>query len=204
MHGLSVNALVVDHLWIVERFRGVYWRNAPRGADLKAAGVLGLVEAAQRFDPARGMRFSTYAWNWVKGHMLSEIRRSHVVAVPEHTARRACKDGESVIDVVEFSGDADHQPETKERRFRGKAPHLSINVEDGASQERAADRAMRLRALGEAVARLDNKMHRHVMHRTLSGRSIEQIARAMKLSEERVRLWIREAQALLAEELCEE
>jgi len=207
MHGLSANSLVVDHLWIVERFEAQYQQSAPH-ADLRAAGALGLVEAAQRFEPERGLRFSTYAWNWVKGHVLSELRRAHVVPVPEHTARKACKDGEPVSKVViSFEHQAflkKSSDYTGERFVASRLMALAAQTSHAPTQESAADRGMRLRALGDAVARLDNKMHRHVMNRTLSGRSIEQIARAMKLSEERVRLWLREAQALLAEELSEE
>ncbi len=37
--------------------------------ELISAGYLGLVEAANRFDPERGFRFSTYALVWAKGAM---------------------------------------------------------------------------------------------------------------------------------------
>jgi len=37
--------------------------------ELLSAGYLGLVEAANRFDPERGFRFATYALVWAKGAM---------------------------------------------------------------------------------------------------------------------------------------
>jgi RNA polymerase sigma factor (sigma-70 family) len=163
MHGLPPNALVEKHLWIVDRFASTYARAAPN-ADLKAAGALGLVEAAQRFKPRKGVQFSTYAWNWVKGAVLSELRRCHVVPVPEHTARAAHKAGEPVRGVVVFNA-----PEPGESD----------------AQEERADQAMRSRALHLAISRLPPKQ-RQVISRTLAGRTIEQIARGMRLTETRV------------------
>lgn len=163
MDGLPPNALVEKHLWIVDRFAAKYRGTMPHG-DMKAAGMLGLVEAAQRFRPRKGAAFSTYAWNWVKGHVLSELRRCHVVAVPEHTARDANRRGESLRGVVVF------------------------DVPDpggGDEQESEADKSMRLRALHDAVEALPRDQ-RHVVNRTLAGRRVDQIAKGMGLTEERV------------------
>jgi Sigma-70 region 2 len=40
---------------------------------VKTAGIDGLVEAATRFDPSRGVRFSTYAWPRVRGAILNYL-----------------------------------------------------------------------------------------------------------------------------------
>jgi len=58
-------ALVVNNLRLVPYFLGK--RNAARSDfdDLVAAGYLGLIAAAKRFDPSRGYRFSTYAQSWI-------------------------------------------------------------------------------------------------------------------------------------------
>jgi len=42
--------------------------------DLIDAGALGLMDAADKFDPSRGVRFSTYAEYRIRGAMLDEIR----------------------------------------------------------------------------------------------------------------------------------
>lgn len=42
-------------------------------ADLEAAGRLALLEALQRFDASRGVKFTTYAYNSVRGAMLAEM-----------------------------------------------------------------------------------------------------------------------------------
>jgi RNA polymerase sigma factor for flagellar operon FliA len=51
----------------------------PAGIDLEnleAAGVLGLVEAANRFEPRRGVRFETFAYSRIRGAILDELRRN--------------------------------------------------------------------------------------------------------------------------------
>ena len=42
--------------------------------DLIGAGVLGLLDAANKFDPARGVRFKTYAEMRIRGAMLDSLR----------------------------------------------------------------------------------------------------------------------------------
>jgi len=187
MHGLPPNALVEKHLWIVDKFAATYKNKAPH-ADLKAAGRLGLVEAAQRFRPRKGAAFSTYAWNWVKGHILSELRRSHVVPVPEHTARAANKRGASIRGVVKFMGG--------DKAFDLPDPEPE---KDGAHQlERDVDRSMRRRAVHYAVEGLENPQQRHVINRTLAGRTVAQIALGMGLTEARVEEILEQAREQLS------
>lgn len=192
MHGLPRTSLVLDHLWIVDKFVVQYSRLVPRGvgADLAAAGRLGLVEAAERFDPRRRLRFSTYAWTWVKGAVLAELRRCHVVPVAEWTARKDKREGKAPRVVVVFGALDDGGP--------ASAPG---EVDD---QEATSDRSMRLRGLQLAATRLDDPNHRRVIEGTLRGRTPEQIALTMGLGDERVRQLLKEATALLAEDMWDE
>ncbi|MDR4508552.1 MAG: FliA/WhiG family RNA polymerase sigma factor [Candidatus Brocadiaceae bacterium] len=43
--------------------------------DLISAGIIGLMEAAERFDPDRGFKFKTFAEFRIRGAMLDELRR---------------------------------------------------------------------------------------------------------------------------------
>jgi RNA polymerase sigma factor for flagellar operon FliA len=58
--------------------------------DLWSVGALGLLEAARRFDPARDIRFESFAEHRVKGAMLDELRRM------DHLPRRLRSDVEGV------------------------------------------------------------------------------------------------------------
>lgn len=49
--------------------------------DLVQEGVLGLIKAAERFDPERGNRFITYAYWWIRQTI------SNFVALHSHTVR---------------------------------------------------------------------------------------------------------------------
>jgi RNA polymerase sigma factor (sigma-70 family) len=187
MHGLPQTALAHQHVWIAEKIAARYVHVAPT-ADLRAAGALGLAEAASRFQPRRGLRFSTYAWPWVKGAVLAELRRNHVVPVAEWTARKDSREGRSPRVVVVFGAlDTD----------KGGAT-------DDADQEEAADRDMRLRGVRIAVSRLADPGHRRVIEATLEGRTPEQIGEDLGLCEERVRQLLREATNEIRTELWDD
>lgn len=54
--------------------------------DLVAFGFGGLLEAQRRFDPARGIRFQTYAYHRVRGAMLDGVRK--MTDVPRRAHQR--------------------------------------------------------------------------------------------------------------------
>lgn len=68
---------VLDHLDIVKIIASriharIHW--AVDLADLVHTGILGLIDAARKYDPARGVKFSTYASLRIKGAILDELR----------------------------------------------------------------------------------------------------------------------------------
>lgn len=83
-HGLKArNRIVSANLrlvsMVVERMR-----RPPRVeiTDALQAGAIGLVRAAEMFDPARGYRFSTYAYLWIRQSVTNEIDKSGTIRVP--------------------------------------------------------------------------------------------------------------------------
>jgi len=50
-------------------------------------GVLGLMIAADRFDPRRGLQFSTYAYHWVRQTVTRAMVRDRMVYIPEEARR---------------------------------------------------------------------------------------------------------------------
>ncbi len=62
----ALRRVVLSHLRLVLSIASRYAGRGVPPADLIGEGVLGLVEAARRFDPGRGTRFGTYAAFWVR------------------------------------------------------------------------------------------------------------------------------------------
>ena len=86
VHEYSVTAtqsardeLILNHLWLVRHLAGKLAARLPPGVDvdnLESAGVLGLVEAAQRFDADRGVDFKAFAVLRIRGAIIDEARRN--------------------------------------------------------------------------------------------------------------------------------
>ena len=62
------------HKAVNEFFFVVTWGIMERG-DLESAGMEGLIQAVDRFDPDKGYRFSTYAVHRIRGAIKNEIAR---------------------------------------------------------------------------------------------------------------------------------
>jgi RNA polymerase sigma factor for flagellar operon FliA len=45
--------------------------------DLASFGVFGLLDALDKFDPARGVKFETYAYQRIRGAIIDELRAAH-------------------------------------------------------------------------------------------------------------------------------
>jgi RNA polymerase sigma-32 factor len=72
----AIRELVGSHLRLVIKIaRGFAGYGLPL-ADLFAEGNLGLMQAATRFDPNRGFRFSTYAIWWIRAAMQEYVLHS--------------------------------------------------------------------------------------------------------------------------------
>jgi RNA polymerase sigma factor (sigma-70 family) len=82
------NQLVESNLRLVVKIAKEY-RTASIGLeDLISEGNLGLIEAAERFDPSRGVRFLSYASWWIRKYMLRALERhAHVTSSPKPSVR---------------------------------------------------------------------------------------------------------------------
>lgn len=71
--------LILGHLSLVRHILARLSATLPYGIDLEnleAAGTLGLVEAATRFEPGRGVHFKTFAYTRIRGAIFDELRRN--------------------------------------------------------------------------------------------------------------------------------
>jgi RNA polymerase sigma factor for flagellar operon FliA len=75
--GTSRDALILEHLpqikYIAHRISAKLPAHVELN-DLVSAGVLGLLDAVEKFDPTRGVKFKTYAELRVKGAILDSLR----------------------------------------------------------------------------------------------------------------------------------
>lgn len=82
------NKLVTSNLRMVQGVVNVYIRNGLQGqynaGDLMQEGILALIRAAEKFDPSRGFRFSTYAMYWIRSAIKrDQLYQSRVIQVPQ-------------------------------------------------------------------------------------------------------------------------
>lgn len=87
----AVQALVMAHMPLAVRYAKRYGRRLGSGQldDLVQEGVIGLLEAARRFDRDHDVRFATYAAWWVRHYMHRFVQRnSRAVASPDTRAMR--------------------------------------------------------------------------------------------------------------------
>jgi RNA polymerase sigma factor for flagellar operon FliA len=81
--------LILKHLPLVKHVIGRLLGELPTGVDaenLESAGVLGLVEAAAKFDPMRNAQFKTFAYMRIRGAIVDELRRNS--PLPQHILAR--------------------------------------------------------------------------------------------------------------------
>jgi len=67
--------LVSAHLDLAYGLASRYRQRGLPLEDLRQEALLGLLQAARRFDPGRGAQFSTYAAWWIKKQILQALRR---------------------------------------------------------------------------------------------------------------------------------
>lgn len=128
--------------------------------DLIQEGNLGLMEAAERFEPERGFRFSTYASHWVRQRMLRSIADySRVIRLPAHVHSKlsTIRKARSVLEKdlgrpptdPELAGHLD-LPLDKLRLYAGSARNvLSLEAPTNSASSNLDDRR---RALGDVIA----------------------------------------------------
>lgn len=197
MNAAERAALVEAHSWIVAQFVAQYGRHA-NGADVEQAGLLGLCEAADRFEPGKGVQFRTYAWYWVKGAVLEEIRTAHVVALSKRAALGKTLAPVRAPTVVPYPAEEHVEAQATSRSARRPARDLvDLGLFVSGVSEASADAPRRDRVARAKISALPTPDHRRVAFRALRGRSVEQIAQALEMPHGRVVRLLGEAEAQL-------
>lgn len=82
------NKLVTSNLRMVQGVVNLYIRNGLgsqyNAGDLMQEGIIALMHAAEKYEPDRGFRFSTYAMYWIRASVKrSQLLQSRTVYVPQ-------------------------------------------------------------------------------------------------------------------------
>ena len=146
---VAADRLIKSHLRLVVKIaKGYRGYNLPIG-DLIAEGNIGLTQALQKFDPERGVRFSTYATWWIRAAIQDYVMRARSLVKMVTTANQkklffnlrrlkqeagAVGDGDLAPDVVEEIATSLAVPadEVREMDRRLRGADQSLNVTAGA------------------------------------------------------------------------
>lgn len=154
----SVDIRIEDYAFLVKRIAHHMMARMPscvQVEDLIQAGMVGLLEAAQKFDGSRGASFETYAGIRIRGSIVDEMRRgdwaprsvhrnarrvASAIKVVESRTGRDAKDSE-VAKEMEISLDEYHDIVKDSTSTRLFSLEETYEDDDGRVQVEAEDRA---------------------------------------------------------------
>ena len=161
------NILVVEYLMLCTINSVKLFQSLPDNVsldDLYQAGVIGLIQAVERFDPSLGYCFATYASHRVRGEMLSWVRDKHDWM--KRTQRHENPD------VVMLSYDA--IPDVEQNELNMLAVYDNVSVYDSQMSD-----------LEEAIEKL-SRQDRELVHMLLQGLTQRVISKIFQVSPSRI------------------
>lgn len=202
------DALVLSNLRFVVKIAAGYCGRGLSLEDLINEGNLGLIQAAQRFDPARGVKFITYAAYWIRKALCQALsQQSSPVRLPRYQLlksrrRKEEKGPDKGIDrppLVVTSLDEPASP-------GGEGTQADFLSDDSVEDpEEAAVRLDLLSKVGALLDLLDEREKAVIVGRFglsgSEGRTLKQVGEAFGLSRERIRQIEREVRWKLRDRL---
>jgi len=197
--------LIMSHLPLVKHVIGRLVAEMPPGVDienLESAGVLGLVEAASKFDPERNAQFKTFAYLRVRGAILDELRRN--CPLPQHVMERVTKIRKAYRDLPapvtvemlaqttglsadEISDTLSAMRLTKMISWEQSAQPNGLGlVENEEPPEAELEREERIKQLTEAIEKLGERERLVVTLYYKEDLRLKEISAVLKLSESRI------------------
>ena len=107
--------------------------------ELIQEGSLGLLRAAELFDPSRGLRFSTYATIWIKGQLSNTHVTDGSITLPQREKTKWNK-------IIKAHGDLT-KANNNEPSVEEIAHHLNMNVAEVLSTKRKMSQAQQIMSL---------------------------------------------------------
>lgn len=91
----AIDTLVKDHRPLVISIAKKYSNRGVSMKVLKQQGNLGLLEAIKHYNPskAKNSKFSTYAYRWVRGEILTSFKIRRLITLPDRLGKQTSKYG---------------------------------------------------------------------------------------------------------------
>jgi RNA polymerase sigma factor for flagellar operon FliA len=173
--------------------------NTVQPGDLWAVGALGLIEAYKRFDPARAVKFESFAEHRIRGAMIDELREM------DHLPRRLRADADRVRKARHVLGNTLGRDPTIDEI----ATHLGMDYEavdtldslaqpalplmpelpvasQGMLQDDQVDQAHRVASLAASITLLPERLQLVLSLHYVEGLTYKEIAQALDVSEARI------------------
>jgi RNA polymerase sigma-32 factor len=197
----ALSELVGSHLRLVVKIaRGFGGYGLPL-PDLVAEGNVGLMQAAEKYDPERGFRFATYAMWWIRASIQEYILHSWSLVKMGTTAaqKKLFFNLRKIKGRMEELEQGDLSPETVKaiaNALLGKdadSEWLELLPDEGPSQETIvadADELRQRRALlGNALGKLNPREREILVERRLKDEpaTLEELSHRYSVSRERIR-----------------
>jgi len=197
--------LISEHVEIARRIALRVARRTPDWVsqdDLIAAAMLGLAEAADRYDSSRGEPFLAFAQTRIRGAVLDELRRGDIM--PRRVRQTARKVGKAVRDLEHKLG---RRPEDEEiagelgvpvqeyREELEKLTHVAVveldryseNMSsDGAAADAALERSQLVDQVKQGLRRLQERDAQVLSLYHVDELSYSEIGKLLGVSESRV------------------
>lgn len=120
------NALVEANMGLAYSYAQRFCATNMEYEDLAQEGMLGLMDAVDRFDPERGVKFSTYAVWHIRKSIMEAIRsRNDTVRTPRRQTSKTC----STLENENTLGDTTPQPDEELAELEEKA-HLHKSIHE--------------------------------------------------------------------------
>jgi RNA polymerase sigma factor (sigma-70 family) len=189
---LMVNA--ADHVGLVYTIAQRYRHQGVEVDELVAEGTIGLMSAVRKFDPARGIAFSTYAAWWISSAIARYLLVERVVHLPHNVVAKRQKDGtlrrEASLDKTIFTSD--------DGQTFALLDLIASDSIDPLSEAMTAQRAERVKT---SIQKLPQRTRNVLRLRFEEDVTLEEIAQVYGLCRERVRQILENAFDVLYGEL---
>jgi RNA polymerase sigma factor (sigma-70 family) len=179
--------LITNHLAFAQKGARSFARRYSQGSgfdyeDFLSAAYEGLVIAARKFDPSRGLTFKTYAFKWTNGLMMKVMQRDRRENGwsynPTATEKATGKKGIQQVARRAYETETTSAGESNDLGFEGLLP-VVIEAHD--------ERIYRAQVREAFQSFPGTERERHIVRRCLEGATFRAIGGELGVSHERVR-----------------